>query len=280
MAALAQDPESGAVKSQIGTVLSRVIDADYPGDWPGLVDEIVVLLRGGEGEIEAGLRATVEVLRGFRYVGLFSAGKGKLTRHLGSYNRSTDRAAPSLPTLITHLFPTLLTLAQRILATTPTDTASTTLQGTLLHLVLKSYKHSIATHLSADLQAPDSIVAWGTLFLSIIQRSIPVELLPSDLDAREKHAWSKTKKWALYSLNRLFMRYGNPSQLPSNMKVLYGPFAERFIAQFVPEILKAYFGLVERSVGGEWSSSKTKHHLLVFFEEWCVSCRVDRKETS
>lgn len=61
LAALSADPQSAAVKAQVAAVLSKVVDNDYPDNWPGLMDEIVVLLGGGEGQIEAGLRATVEV---------------------------------------------------------------------------------------------------------------------------------------------------------------------------------------------------------------------------
>jgi hypothetical protein len=61
LAALSADAESTQVKAQVAAVLSKVVDNDYPDNWPGLMDEIVVLLGGGEGQIEAGLRATVEV---------------------------------------------------------------------------------------------------------------------------------------------------------------------------------------------------------------------------
>lgn len=66
LAQLASDPTSNAVKLQIAAVLGKVIDADFPDDWPGLVAEVGALLSAGEGEVEAGLRATVEVLRTFR----------------------------------------------------------------------------------------------------------------------------------------------------------------------------------------------------------------------
>lgn len=183
---------------------------------------------------------------------------------------SRDQATSILPNLVEHLLPRLLELSQRILTPVPADTASLTVQGTLATLIIKAYKNSIAHTLTPGHQAHESIIPWGTLLLSIVQRQIPVELLPEDLDAREKHPWAKCKKWSLFALNKLFDRYGNPSQLPSNMKALYTPFAERFIAQFAPEILKTYLGVVERIVGGEWQSNKTKHLLLCFFEDWYV----------
>ena len=108
--------------------------------------------------------------------------------------------------LVTHLFPTLAQLAQNILASSPADSASVTLQGTLLRLIVKAYKNSISHSLTTAHQAAESIIPWGQLLLAIAQRPIPAELLPEDVDEREKHPWSKTKKWALYALNRLFQR--------------------------------------------------------------------------
>lgn len=192
LAALTTDPASVKVKAQIATVLSKIVDVDYPTDWPGLVDETAGLLSQGEGAIEAGLQASVEILRWFRY------------------NRP-DESTNTLPSVIATLFPQLLSLAQRILASTPTDAASLAKQGSFLHLILKTYKNSMASSLSPQMQAAESIIPWGTLFLQVVQRPLPIALLPEDPDERERHPWCKARKWALYTLNRLFMRYGNPS---------------------------------------------------------------------
>lgn len=278
LAALAKDEASAAVKLQVTAVLAKIVDCDYTkGDWPGLVEEAGALLGGGEGEIEAGLRATVEILRGFRLVRIdwVFCIRGLIWCRLWvcacRYNRP-DPTSATLPSLIALLFPHLLSLGQRIQGTAPNSPASLTLQGTLLYLILKAYKNGISNVLVPALQSPDSIVPWGTLFIAIIQQPLPAPYFPSDDDeaSKAKHPWSKAKKWAVASLNKLFVRYGNPIALPSNMKKLYAPFAERFISQFVPEIMRTYFGLVERIVGGEWNSSKTKHHVLTFLEEWFV----------
>ncbi|KAK4703327.1 hypothetical protein P7C70_g2895, partial [Phenoliferia sp. Uapishka_3] len=283
LAALSRDEGSNSVKLQLSSVLGKVIDSDFPEEWPGLVNEVGALLHvSGEGEVEAGLRATVEVLRTFRWVdSLYHTlrrawGAGDVvsnigaysTDHLGRYSRK-DPESRILGDLVVHLFPQLHKLAQNILASQPTTAAALNQQGTLLHLVLKSYKNSISTTLTPAQQDTSSLVPWGQLFLAITTHSLPIELLPADDEDREKHPWSKAKKWAVHSLNRLFMRYGSPSQLASNMKVPYGKFADLFVRMFAPGILETYLGMVTRSVGGEWVPSKVKHHMLVFFEE-CI----------
>lgn len=54
------------IKLQMAMILGKMLDVDFPDDWPGLVDEISTLIRGNDGEVEAGLRATVEIMRGFK----------------------------------------------------------------------------------------------------------------------------------------------------------------------------------------------------------------------
>lgn len=66
LSALASDPASGAVKAQVGEVLQKVVEADFPEDWPGLMDEISSLLAGNEGQVEAGLRASMNVFSSLR----------------------------------------------------------------------------------------------------------------------------------------------------------------------------------------------------------------------
>jgi len=198
------------------------------------------------------------------------------TQKRGTYGRIPqnrfayrDETGNNLVQLATHLLPLLLPLAQKILAPTPTDPASFTVQGTLLRLILKSYKHSIIHTLTPAHQAGNSLVPWGTLLLTVVQRPLPLSALPEDLDAREKHPWARSKKWACWSLNKLFSRYGSPTQLPKNMVKEYGAFAERFVNQFAPEIIKAYLDAVEKMVAhGEWWPRKGKYQILCFFEEW------------
>lgn len=63
-------------------------------------------------------------------------------------------------------------------------------------------------------------------------------------------------------------RFGNPSQLPSNLKQ-YKPFAERFVVSFAPEILKVYLAQTEARVQGrQWLSDRVIHLILAFYSEW------------
>lgn len=67
-ATLASDPSSAKAKEQVGEALRKVVECDFPKDWPGLVDEIKVMLNGNEGQVEAGLRASMAVFGSMRFV--------------------------------------------------------------------------------------------------------------------------------------------------------------------------------------------------------------------
>ncbi|GJN87375.1 hypothetical protein Rhopal_000324-T1 [Rhodotorula paludigena] len=251
-AALAGDAvDSAKVKEQVGEALSRVIECDFPEQWPTLVDEVKAMLAGDQGQVEAGLRATMEVFNSMRYM-------------------HKDESGTTVPHLVAHLLPLVLPLGQNVLASAPADSAALTAQGTLLRLVLKAYKNSIIHTLTPAHQSADSLIPWGSLLLQVVQHPLLATLLPDDPDAREKHPWAKSKKWACWALNKLFTRYGNPTQLPKNMVAQYGDFAARFVDQFAPEILKAYLAAVEKMVGGEWFPRKGKYHVLCFLEE-CIN---------
>lgn len=65
-ATLASDPASAKAKEQVGEALRKVVESDFPDNWPGLVDEIKVMLGGDEGQVEAGLRASMAVFSSMR----------------------------------------------------------------------------------------------------------------------------------------------------------------------------------------------------------------------
>lgn len=184
-----------------------------------------------------------------------------------------DETGEILADLTTHLLPLLLPIAQQTLnpAKAPATAAAVARQGTLLRFALKAYKNSIIHTLTPAHQSAESLVPWGTLLLAVVHHPLDLQLLgDDDADLREKHPWARAKKWACWTLNRLYSRYGCPTLLAKNLHEQYGAFAERFVGQFAPEIFKAYLGVVERVCAGGWFPRKGQYHLLCFFEEWCV----------
>ncbi|KAN0063244.1 Nonsense-mediated mRNA decay protein 5 [Thecaphora frezii] len=228
----------------VANALGTIARYDFPEKWPNLMDQIVALLSSEQPQqVYGGLRALLEVVRAYRW----------------------NDGAAMMEKLAPATFPQILQTGNNLLAS---PNASSAEIGEIVYVILKIYKTSMHTELTKHQQSHESIVPWGTFLLNVVQKEIDASALPSDDEGREVASWWKAKKWAFFSLNRLFSRYGNPSQLPSDMHN-YKPFAENFIQTFAPEILKAYLRLVESNVQGAWLSKKAVHFLCMFFTE-CV----------
>ncbi|KAG7087929.1 hypothetical protein E1B28_011975 [Marasmius oreades] len=237
---------SRSISLQLASALKNVASTDFPDKWPGLLDDIKVLLGSSEiREVHAGCVAALETVKAFR----FRQKSDLMTR------------------IVAQLFPTLASIAQQMLQTPPSQAQEI---PTMLHLILKTYKTSIVINLSTHQQSAESLVPWGQLLFAVVNLGIPKEAVPEDEDERERCEWWKAKKWAFATLGRLFHRFGNPSQLPSTMQKEYSHFAEHFVTMFAPEILNIYLRQVELYVSGQaWLSKKCQYHIFSFFTE-CV----------
>jgi hypothetical protein len=114
------------------------------------------------------------------------------------------------------------------------------------------------------------MVAWCSLFLRVVGKDAPSSAMTEDVDDREVNHWWKAKKWAYANLNRLLVRYGNPSTLQTSSGDNYTEFSKSFITNFAPEILKAYLGQIEKWVAKTaWLSKPCLSSTLSFLDE-CV----------
>lgn len=237
------------LRVHVASAINGIARCDFPDAWPSLLQEINMLLaQPKEEQVYAGVRALLEVVRAFRF----------------------SDPDTKLESIVAQTFPQLLQTTRALL-----DSPHTSLPqvGEIVYYALKTYKTSMVVTLSEHQRSAESIVPWGTVMLRVVQK--PLEQDPAaaqDPDAHAKTPWWGAKKWAFFSLNKLFSRYGNPSQLAPSLKS-YKPFAENFIAQFAPEILRAYLHVVERVLGeGVWVSKPVTRSLLLFFAE-CVKAK-------
>jgi hypothetical protein len=100
-------------------------------------------------------------------------------------------------------FPILLVTSRNLLGS---PSSSGPEVGSLIYLITKIYKTSINSDLSPYHQADQNIVPWGQLLLQIVQKEVDPSQIPSDEDERQNCPWWKAKKWAYFSLNKLFTR--------------------------------------------------------------------------
>ncbi|KAL0564749.1 Nonsense-mediated mRNA decay protein 5 [Marasmius crinis-equi] len=230
---------SHAISLQLASTLKSIISADFPDEWPALLEDIKGLLKSPEiRQVHAGCIVALQAGRAFRF------------------RRENDYIAK----FVESLFPTLMLIAERMIGTPPSQAQEI---PTMLHLILKTYESSLAIDSYHQLSA-ESLISWGQLLLALVNLDIPEEAVPEDEDERERSEWWKVKKWTFATLGRLFHKFGKQAQFP--MQKEYGHFAEHFVTTFVPRIFNIYLRQVELYVSGQtWLSKKCRYHIFSFF---------------
>ncbi|EAT84518.2 hypothetical protein SNOG_08242 [Parastagonospora nodorum SN15] len=238
------------VRIQLIPTLQKILAYDFPGKWPDFLDITIQLLNAGDiASVFAGVQCLLAICKIYR----FKSGE----------NRA------DFDKIVGMSFPQLLNIGNSLANETSLEA------GEILRTVLKVYKHAIYANtpqfdLPASLREQETMVGWCTLFLTVVGKEPPETSLPEDLDERETNHWWKAKKWSYANLNRLYVRYGNPSALGKNNEVDYTEVAKNFIANFAPKILEIYLQQVEKWVGKQvWLSKASLYYTLNFLDE-CI----------
>ncbi|KAF9929113.1 hypothetical protein FBU30_001842 [Linnemannia zychae] len=228
------------VRTQLLTVLGTILSNDFPAKYPGYLTQVQSLLQSQDPKIvHVGLLALKEVTRVYKF-------------------KVSDREP--VDEIIATFFPAIQQIGTGLISANNVEAAE------MLKIIFKCYHHTIQIDLSERLRDNASLVPWGTLFIQMVEKPVPTEGLPTDLDELEKHPWWKAKRWAYQCLNRLYTRYGNPTALTSDSK--FKPFANNFIVNFAPNILTAYLKQVELWVAKQaWLSPRILCLMGNFFEE-------------
>jgi importin-7 len=108
-----------AIRSQFMAILSKVLTADYPSEWPEFYDVMHNLLQSGEiNQVYAGLTCFHELCKVFRW-------------------KSGENRA-GLQNVVQNVFPVALQIANKLFLDSSVES------GTMLVLILKAYKSAIA----------------------------------------------------------------------------------------------------------------------------------------
>ncbi|KAJ5804964.1 hypothetical protein N7474_010851 [Penicillium riverlandense] len=241
--ALASAPAN--VRNQLVPLLQKILQHDFPGEWPGFLDLTLQLLGTHEANtVYAGLQCLLAVCRTYR----FKAGEKR----------------DEFDKIVEHSFPQLLSIGSKLVDEESLEAAE------MLRIVVKSYKHAIYFELSPALQTHQATVDWCTLFLRIVAKTPPANGMGDSKEERELNHWWKCKKWSYANLNRLFVRYGNPTTMTKSSTPDYTQYAKTFISTFAPEILKGYLQEIDKWVSNtQWLSTPALSYTLAFMEE-CV----------
>ncbi|KAL2218054.1 putative nonsense-mediated mRNA decay protein [Thermoascus aurantiacus ATCC 26904] len=240
---LASSPPN--VRAQLVPILQKILQHDFPERWPGFLDLTLRLLGTNDANsVYAGLQCMLAICRVYRF--------------------KTEENRTDFNQIVEHSFPQLLNIGMKLIDEESLEAAE------MLRIIVKSYKHAIYFELPPHLKTHQATVDWCTLFLRIIAKTPPANSMVEDVEERELNHWWKCKKWSYANLNRLFIRYGNPTTVTKASAPDYTQYAKSFITTFAPEILKGYLREIEKWVSKrQWLSKPALSYTLIFLEE-CV----------
>ncbi|XP_026389097.1 importin beta-like SAD2 [Papaver somniferum] len=202
------------LRAQLGECLKTIIHADYPEQWPSLLQWVKHNLQGQQ------VYGALFVLR-------------ILSR---KYEFKSDEERTPVYLIVEETFPYLLNIFSRLvqIVNPPLEIAD------LIKLICKIFWSSIYLEIPKQLFDPNVFNAWMVLFLTILERPVPVEGQPVDPDQRKVWGWWKVKKWTVHILNRLYTRFGDLKlQKPENKA-----FAQIFQKNYAGKILECHLNLL------------------------------------
>ncbi|KAJ0837839.1 putative importin-beta domain, armadillo-like helical, exportin-2, central domain-containing protein [Helianthus annuus] len=209
------------LRAQLGECLKTIIHADYPEQWPALLQWVTHNLQDQQ------VYAALFVLR-------------ILSR---KYEFKSDEERTPIHHVVEETFPHLLNIFSRLVQI---GNPSIEIAG-LIKLICKIYWSSIYLEIPKKLYDPNVFDAWMVLFLNILERPVPLEGQPTDPELRKSWGWWKVKKWTAHILNRLYTRFGDIKLQNPESKA----FAQHFQKNYAAKILECHLNLLNAvRVGG------------------------------
>ncbi|XP_010414101.1 PREDICTED: importin beta-like SAD2 isoform X3 [Camelina sativa] len=222
------------LRSQLGESLKTIIYADYPEQWPRLLDWVKFNLQNQQ------IYGALFVLR-------------ILSR---KYEFKSDEERTPVSRIVEETFPQLLTIFNGLIQI-PNPSLEI---AELMKLICKIFWSSIYLELPRQLFDLNVFNAWMVLFLSVSERPVPVEGQPLDPELRKSWGWWKVKKWTVHILNRLYSRFGDPSLHNPDNK----PFAQSFQKNYAGRILEGHLNFLNTIRIGGYLPDRVTNLLLQY----------------
>nr|KAJ0212709.1 hypothetical protein LSAT_V11C400166000 [Lactuca sativa] len=222
------------LRAQLGECLKTIIHADYPEQWPSLLQWVTLNLQGQQ------VFGALFVLR-------------ILSR---KYEFKSDEERTPVHHVVEETFPHLLNIFSRLV-----QIGNPSIEvADLIKLICKIYWSSIYLEIPKKLFDPNVFNAWMILFLNILERPVPLEGQPADPDLRKSWGWWKVKKWTVHILNRLYTRFGDLKlQNPENKA-----FAQHFQKNYAGKILECHLNLLNAVRVGAYLPDRVTNLILQY----------------
>lgn len=235
---------SSRMRLFLSTALHNILSYEK---WEELVPIMQNLLNDSSNidHVYTGLLCLYQYTKNYRWEGLESGNSVS--------NPVLDEAAEKF-------FPLLETLAKNLL---DNDSA---LSDELLYLIIKIFKFTTFSYLPKYLQDPTHLGTWCHLQIVLINKPLPSSVMEEDMiDQRNLNPRIKTVKWCFGNLHRLLSRHGGGFATKNKET---SEFSHLFLQNFVPEILNAYWTIIENwSTKKVWLSESSLYHLISFMEQ-------------
>ncbi|CAN3373651.1 hypothetical protein DIURU_005456 [Diutina rugosa] len=228
------------IRSQLSSALNTILSYDK---WEQMGDIITNLIGDGSNtdHVYVGLICLFEYTKNYRWDGLESSGGNPVV------NEITEKT-----------FPLLEQLVPRLVSSDSPQSAE------MLYLILKIFKFVSCMQLPPYLKDFSNLGKWCQLQIDVINHPLPPSVLAEDVEHRSQLPWVKAVKWCFGNLHRLLSRHGGGFFT----KDKEGQFATYFLENFVPQILQAYWKIIERwSTKEVWLSEGALYYLISFIEQ-------------
>lgn len=108
----------------------------------------------------------------------------------------------------------------------------------------------------------NSVANWIEVCNVILTRQVPDHVEQIDREERQELSWWKVKKWSIRILNRIFDRYGTPS----NAGKEYAEFATFFLKGYATSILTSILKVLETYRNGQYVSPRVLQQAIIYIE--------------
>ncbi|CAJ0906325.1 7840_t:CDS:10 [Entrophospora sp. SA101] len=231
------------VRIQLIDCLKKVLIAEYPLKWPSYMNQVRELLVINNPEVV--------------YVGLVA-----LQQVVNVYQWKSGEDREPLNEIIKNTFGIIIHIAQGLINETNLVAAE------MLRIIIKTYNSSVYFDFPDILRENENFLPWFNLLINLTIKDIPNDIIPVDLEERQKFIWYRVKRWCFQTLNRIFSKFGNPIQIPSSSSSKYLKFSENFIKNYAPEVLQKYLEITERWIKKEiWLNNKILYFISDFYKD-------------
>lgn len=233
------------IRTQLAECVKSIVYADYPAEWPDILQTIVGYLGSNDqNKIYGALLALRQLTRKYEFRVL------------------EDREQMSH--IVSTAFPTLLNLFQQLLAM---DSPSPE-RGELLKLVCKNFWSATYLFIPPLLVQHEQFLGWMSCLLQLVMFQVPIEGQPTDTEGRRLWPWWKCKKWALHVSYRIFSRYGSPAAVKSlyegEIQQVQEQFATMFHNECATKFLEAHLFLLSSFAQGHYMTSRVVNLAVQF----------------